>query len=353
MHDSSGGKRVSALSAAKNYSIRENPMKSKLFNILIVLMFFVGLSVLLYPAISDYLNQKKASKVIATYNSVVNNASSEHIDKLFSEAAEYNNRLMNTPSAFYNPALVEGYENALDILGIGVMGYIYIDKIKVELPIYHGTSDGVLQVGVGHLEGTSLPVGGKGTHCVLSGHRGLPSAKLFTNLNDMRVGDVFRITILDRVFTYEVDQILTVLPKETDELQAVPDKDYCTLMTCTPYGINTHRLLVRGVRIANAEEKPGIYVSNEAFQIDIYIIAPIFSTPLLLALLILLIARKKRRRKKRDLKKAMNALKKIDEETAEAEEAASSEDEAAHENNSDSVPDDDIINEEDDRNETN
>lgn len=273
-------------------------MKSKLFNILIVLIFFAGLSVLLYPFISSYLNQKKSSKVIATYNSTVNNASAEHIDKLFSEAAEYNNRLMNTPAAFYDPSLVDGYEEVLNNLGIGVMGYIYIDKIGVELPIYHGTSDDVLQVGVGHLEGTSLPIGGKGTHCVLSGHRGLPSAKLFTNLDDMRVGDVFRITILDRVFTYEVDQILTVLPEETDKLRAVPDKDYCTLMTCTPYGINTHRLLVRGVRIANAEEKQGVYVSNEAFQIDIYIIAPIFSIPLLLVLLILLITRKKRRQKK-------------------------------------------------------
>lgn len=354
MHISSGGKRISALSAAKIYSIRENPMKSKLLNILIVLMFFVGLSVLLYPAISDYINQKKASKVIATYNSVVNNTSAERINELFKEAADYNNRLMNTPSAFYKPSLVNGYEEALDILGIGVMGYIYIDKIKVELPIYHGTSDDVLQVGVGHLEGTSLPVGGKGTHCVLSGHRGLPSAKLFTNLNNLREGDIFRITILDRVFTYEVDQISTVLPKETDELQSVPDKDYCTLMTCTPYGINTHRLLVRGVRIANAEEKPGIYVSNEAFKIDIYITAPIFSSPLLLVLLILLITRKKRKKKKKDLEKAMDALKKMDEEIAAAEEAASSEDEASHENNSDSAPNDDnIINEEDDRDETN
>lgn len=281
-------------------------MKSKLLNILIVLMFFVGLSVLLYPAISDYINQKKASKVIATYNSAVDNASAEYIEKLFNEAADYNNRLMNTPTAFFNPSLVNGYEDTLDILGIGVMGYIYIDKIKVELPIYHGTSDDVLQVGVGHLEGTNLPVGGKGTHCVLSGHRGLPSAKLFTNLNDMEEGDIFRITILDRVFTYEVDQITTVLPKETDELQPVPDKDYCTLMTCTPYGINTHRLLVRGVRIANAEEKPGIYVANEAFKIDIYIIAPIFSAPLLLIMLFFLIAQRKRKNKIKQHDKAVS-----------------------------------------------
>lgn len=273
-------------------------MKSKLFNLLIVIMFFVGLSVLLYPAIGNFINQKRSSHSISTYNTAVDNTSKEYITKLFSAADDYNSRLMNTPSAFFNPSLVDGYEDTLDILGNGVMGYIYIDKIKVELPIYHGTSDDVLQVGVGHLEGSSLPVGGKGTHSVLSGHRGLPSAKLFTNLNDLEVGDVFKITVLDRVFTYEVDQITTVLPRETDELQAVPDMDYCTLMTCTPYGINTHRLLVRGVRLPDAEEKPGIFVENEAFKINIFITAPIFSAPLLLIILFYLLAKIRRSRKK-------------------------------------------------------
>lgn len=182
------------------------------------------------------------------------------------------------------------------------MGYIDIDKLNLELPIYHGVSKEVLQIGVGHLPGTSLPVGGESTHAVLSGHRGLPSAKLFTDLNEMEVGDTFTVTVLDRVYTYEVDQIKVVLPSETSDLQIVKGEDHCTLMTCTPYGINTHRLLVRGVRIESAEavRKVGVVVKNEAFRIDPLIVMPIVAIPfLLIAITAVFIHDKKKNQKKK------------------------------------------------------
>jgi len=171
------------------------------------------------------------------------------------------------------------------------MGYIEIPSLKSTLPIYHGTSDAVLQIAVGHLEWTSLPVGGESTHCVLSGHRGLPSAKLFTNLDRMEIGDTFQISILDQVLTYQVDQVKVILPNEIEDLQIVEGKDYCTLFTCTPYGINTHRLLVRGIRIETIEEKPVIYVSNDAFRIEPILVTPAVAAPMLFVLLIHLLVK--------------------------------------------------------------
>ncbi|MBP0976309.1 MAG: class C sortase, partial [Oscillospiraceae bacterium] len=218
-------------------------------DIVIVLMFLIGLSVLLYPSVSSYINAKHASRAITLYSSSVNNASDEAIAGMMRIANEYNKQLAGDRSAFYLPDSVNGYETALDVTGTGIMGYIDIGKIGVQLPIYHGVDPAVLQVGVGHLEGTSLPVGGKNTHCVLSGHRGLPSARLFTDLDKMEVGDTFTITVLRQTLIYQVDQIKIVLPSESQDLQIENDKDYCTLLTSTPYGSNTHRLLVRGVRI--------------------------------------------------------------------------------------------------------
>lgn len=279
-------------------------MKNLLYNILTVVIFFAGLGLVLYPGVSNYINEKHSSKVVANYSNVMRDTSEEEIAEKLAQAEEYNARLSQTPNAFYDPSLVSGYLETLDPMGVGVMGYIYIEKIKVELPIYHGTSEGVLQIGAGHIEGTSLPVGGTGTHCVLSGHRGLPSAKLFTDLNELDLGDTFCLTILNKVLTYQVDQITTVLPTEVDELQIDPEQDYCTLLTCTPYGINTHRLLVRGVRLPDAEEKPGIFVENEAFKVNIYITAPIFSAPLLLIILFYLLAKIRRSRKKAQHDKA-------------------------------------------------
>ena len=273
-------------------------MKKHLLTIIIIAMFIVGFSVLLYPAVSQYINAKHASRVIAEYNDTVSSVEDDKLKEIIAAAEDYNRRLYGTSSAFYEPELVEGYDDTLDITGTGVMGYIDIDKLNTELPIFHGVSQEVLQIGAGHLEGTSLPVGGPSTHCVLSGHRGLPSAKLFTNLNKLDVGDRFIITILDQVLTYEVDQVKTVLPSETDDLQIVSGKDYCTLMTCTPYGINTHRLLVRGVRVKEGEpvRKVGVVVKNEAFKVDPLIIMPVIAIPILVIVLILIFVHDRRKR---------------------------------------------------------
>ena len=252
------------------------------------------------PAISEYINSRNASKVIAVHNEAVEKAAAEELEQLWAEAREYNLKLSQDPSAFFAPERLEGYEQLLDISGAGIMGYIDIDRIKVELPIYHGVDKGVLQIGVGHLEGSSLPVGGSGTHCVLSGHRGLPSAKLFTDLDELTIDDTFTLTILGRKLTYRVDQIKTVKPGETDDLQIVPGKDYCTLLTCTPYGINTHRLLVRGVRVDSQAEQAGIFVPNEAFLIDPLIVTPIAAIPMLAVLLTIVFISDARKKKTND-----------------------------------------------------
>lgn len=275
-------------------------MKRHLSTIVILVMFIVGSSVLLYPAISEYINSRNASKVIAVHNEAVEKAAAEELEQLWAEAREYNLKLSQDPSAFFAPERLEGYEQLLDISGAGIMGYIDIDRIKVELPIYHGVDKGVLQIGVGHLEGSSLPVWGSGTHCVLSGHRGLPSAKLFTDLDELTIDDTFTLTILGRKLTYRVDQIKTVKPGETDDLQIVPGKDYCTLLTCTPYGINTHRLLVRGVRVDSQAEQAGIFVPNEAFLIDPLIVTPIAAIPMLAVLLTIVFISDARKKKTND-----------------------------------------------------
>lgn len=261
-------------------------MKKNRSNIILILIFLVGLSVMLYPTVSDYINQKNQSRAVASYSEEVENLSDVDYQAYFDAADDYNRRLAETPDAFYRPEEVSGYTDTLDVSGTGIMGYITIPKIGVELPVYHGTSDGVLQVAAGHLEGSSLPVGGAGTHAVISAHRGLPSAKLFTNLDELEVGDTFTITVLDRVLTYEVDQISIVLPTETDLLQPVEGKDYVTLMTCTPYGINTHRLLVRGKRIENAENQKHIRVTADALRIEPIIVAPALAVPMLLVVML-------------------------------------------------------------------
>lgn len=266
-------------------------------------MFIVGLSVLLYPAVSNYINQKHASRVISEYNDKSEKMRNDEIEKIFAKAQDYNRRLEKEPGGFYNPARVSGYSETLDISGTGIMGYVDIDRIGVELPIYHTVDDSVLSIGAGHLEGTSLPVGGESTHCVLSGHRGLPSAKLFTDLDELEQGDEFTITVLNKKLTYRIDQIKTVLPTETDDLQIVKGKDYCTLMTCTPYGINSHRLILRGVRIETAEEKPGVFVKNEAFVIDPLVVTPIVAMPMLVIVLVFVIVKDRRAKKKNDLAK--------------------------------------------------
>ena len=275
-------------------------MRKHLSTIILILIFLVGLSVMLYPTISDAVNRKHQSRAVADYAEKVEQLSDADYQTYFDAADAYNRQLNTTPNAFYKPDLVSGYAQTLDISGTGIMGYITIPKISVELPIYHGTDEGVLQVAAGHLEGSSLPVGGAGTHAVISAHRGLPSAKLFTNLDELEVGDRFTITVLNRVLTYEVDQISIVLPTEIDQLLPTEGMDYVTLMTCTPYGINTHRLLVRGKRVETTESQKHIRVAADAFRIEPIIVAPILAIPMLLAALVgVLVAPHLRKRSKR------------------------------------------------------
>ena len=271
-------------------------MKKNRSTIILILIFLVGLSVMLYPTVSDYVNQRHQSRALASYDETVNEMSDADYTAYFEAADAYNQRLAATPNSFFTPEQVSGYDETLDVSGTGIMGYITIPRIGVELPVYHGTSDGVLQVAAGHLEGSSLPVGGAGTHAVISAHRGLPSAKLFTNLDKLREGNIFLLRVLDEILTYEVDQILIVEPQDTAALEIVEGQDYCTLVTCTPYGINTHRLLVRGHRIDNIEEVKTVRVTADAVQIEPMLVAPIVAIPILLVLLLLLLL--PRRRKK-------------------------------------------------------
>lgn len=255
--------------------------------IIMVLFFFMGLLVLLYPSISDFYNQKVMSKEIGNYEEIIKELTKEDYSNFFEEANKYNEKLASYEDPFLSYKKVKNYKNTINIDGNGMMGYVSIDKIKVELPIYHGTSEQVLSVAVGHLEGSSLPVGGKGTHAVLSAHRGLPSTKLFTDLDKLEIGDVFTITVLDQLLTYEIDQIEIVEPHDITNLKIDPEQDYVTLMTCTPYGINTHRLLVRGHRIENTE-KPA-YVTTEAFRVSNLTTTPLVAVPIVLTILIIII----------------------------------------------------------------
>ena len=255
---------------------------------LLVIVFFSGVFLLVYPSVSNYINSMHQSRAIASYSEEVAAIDPEEYERLLQGARDYNAGILKRASV-YTPTDLEKeqYHGLLDFAGNGVMGYIEIPSIEVVLPVYHGTSDSVLQVAVGHLDWTSLPVGGESTHCVLSGHRGLPSAKLFTNLDKLVEGDIFMIRVLDEVLTYEVDQILIVLPQETEALRVVNGKDYCTLVTCTPYGINTHRMLVRGHRIENAEQAISVHVAAEAVQIEPFLVASVLSVPAMIFLLIL------------------------------------------------------------------
>ena len=272
-------------------------MKKHSGTILLVLIFFVGLAVMLYPTISDYINQRNQTRVVNSYAQQVDGLSDADYTAYFDAADVFNQEIAADPDALYHADHFSTYSTTLDVTGTGIMGYITIPRIGVELPIYHGTSDAVLQVAAGHLEGTSLPVGGASTHAVISAHRGLPSAKLFTNLDQLEVGDTFTITVLDRVLTYEVDRISIVLPTETDLLQPVEGQDYVTLMTCTPYGINTHRLLVRGHRVNTRESQKHVRVTADATRIDPIITAPVIALPMLAVLLIWLLVTTRKRPK--------------------------------------------------------
>ena len=252
--------------------------------ILLVLILLTGVSLLLYPTVSDYWNSFHQSQAIASYVEAVAEIDNTDYEKMWQEAVAYNEKLKDN-SGRWTPTdeELEEYERLLNVSDTGIMGYIEIPKIKVSLPIYHGTDEAILQIAIGHIPGSSLPVGGKGTHCVVSGHRGLPSAKLFTDLDQMEEGDLFMMRILDETLTYEVDQIRIVEPEELSDLEIDEDKDLCTLVTCTPYGINSHRLLVRGHRVENLKEDT-IRVTADAQQIDPVMVAPVVAVPLILLL---------------------------------------------------------------------
>ena len=259
--------------------------------IFLTLGFLVGICILLYPAFSDYWNSKTQSRAITDYESVLENLKPEDYAAIFEEADAYNKALYETEFPLRDYKQVPGYQDTLRITDNDMIGYLKIERIGVELPIYHGTSDKVLSKGVGHLEGSSLPVGGENTHCVMSAHRGLPSAKLFTDLDRLELGDTFQIVVLNQVLTYQVDDIKVIEPTDITDLQIIEGGDYCTLFTCTPYGINTHRLLVRGIRIETIKEKPVIYVSHEAFQLEPLLVTPAVAAPMLFVLLIHLLVK--------------------------------------------------------------
>ncbi len=263
-------------------------MKKNKTTIIMVLFFFIGLLILLYPSISNYYNQKVQSKAIVDYESVLKNIKKEDYTNYFTKADEYNKKLLSMKRPLLNYKKIKNYNDILNFNNNGMIGYLTINKIKVELPIYHGTSKEVLSKAVGHLEGTSMPVGGKGTHSVLSAHRGLPSFRLFTDLDKLELGDTFEIRILDRKITYQIDKITIVKPNQINDLKIDKNNDYITLLTCTPYGINTHRLLVRGKRIENIENK-NLFITTEGFKISTIIVTPLVALPIIFILLLIIL----------------------------------------------------------------
>ena len=271
-------------------------MKKHATTILLIAVFLVGLSLLLYPTFADWWNSMHQSQAVASYVEQVAKIDKNKYQEIWDAADAYNRKLLERDNPFATEeARMAEYEQLLNVGGTGVMGYVEIPDIAVVLPIYHGTDEAVLQVAVGHLEWSSLPVGGESTHAVISGHRGLPSAKLFTNLDKLAEGDLFMFRVLDEILTYEVDQILIVEPHEVQNLQIESGKDLCTLVTCTPYGINSHRLLVRGHRVENPEVAKTVRVTADAMQIEPVVVAPIVATPMLLVLLIILLLPKKKK----------------------------------------------------------
>ena len=275
--------------------------KKHISTIIIALIFLAGLGFLLYPTVSNLWNRAHQSRAIATYTKQVEKLDDSQNKEMLKAARKYNKSLLKKSDHWkLSKKDKKKYESLLDVSGTGIMGYIEVPKIDCSLPIYHGTDEGALQIAIGHLEGSSLPIGGKSTHCVLSGHRGLPSARLFTDLDQMEEGDVFVLNVLGRKLAYEVDQIKVVLPDEMSDLEIVQGKDLCTLVTCTPYGINTHRLLVRGHRTKYIEETV-VRVQKEAEKKEtgIWLLAGVGAVFLIIIIIVVV----KRRRKRRNLQR--------------------------------------------------
>lgn len=282
--------------------MKKTAKKNRIVVILLIVVLLAGLSLLLYPFVSDYWNSLHQSRAIATYMEAVTELDDTAYEEWWTGAQAYNASLINKQNRF-QPSEDENaaYEKLLDISGRGIIGYVEVPSINVTLPIYHGTDDEVLQVAIGHIEGSSLPAGGPSTHCVISGHRGLPSAKLFTDLDQLVEGDIFVLRVLDETLTYEVDQIHIVEPDDTSLLEIEEGQDLCTLITCTPYGVNSHRLLVRGHRIENQKGSDTIRITADAMLVDPRLVAPIIAFPILLGLVLVVLLRslKEKKRTKR------------------------------------------------------
>ena len=283
-------------------------LKKKLPTILLVLVFLTGVALLLYPTFADWWNSFHQSRAVASYMDSVSEMDTERYEEILAEADAYNQKLVETGIIWtLDEEQLEEYNKQLNINESGIMGYIDIPKISITLPVYHGVDEAVLQVAIGHIAGSSLPVGGENTHCIVSGHRGLPSARLFTDLDKLVEGDTFTMTVLNRTVTYQVDQVRIVEPTDVSDLQIVEGKDYCTLVTCTPYGINTHRLLVRGHRVANAQGDAPVIA--DAMQIETIYIAPFLAVPILILLVIgMFILTGRQQRRNRRVKATMDAF---------------------------------------------
>jgi sortase A len=268
---------------------------TKKINFFLVVILIAGIGLLLYPSLSNWWNSFHQSKAIAGYIEAVSNMDKKEYERILEEAKQYNKNLKNASMWALSDSEKKAYDEQLNILGNGIMGYIEIPNINCSLPIYHGTSENVLQIATGHIEGSSLPVGGEGSHCVISGHRGLPSAKLFTNLDELAEGDYFHLCIFDEIFSYEVYQIRIVDPEDVTELTREAGEDLCTLVTCTPYGINSHRLLVRGHRVENISYS-ALKVSADASQISNLIVSAVICVPILFVCYVWLLIRHRKRR---------------------------------------------------------
>lgn len=268
-------------------------------NIILVLMLLAGMFLLLYPSFSDYWNSFHQSRAISSYIEHVTKIDTSAYEGILASARKYNAAL-NTGKFrwFLSDEEKEAYNAELSLDDSGAMGFLTIDKINVQLPIYHGTNEAILQTAIGHIEWSSLPVGGESTHAVFSGHRGLPSARLFTDLDKLNETDIFQLSVLNETLTYQIDQIRVVEPTDLTELQIVPGKDYCTLVTCTPYGINSHRLLVRGHRVANPQGDAKVVA--DAMQIDRIYVVPFIGVPILLVLLLMMLFTTGRHARRRD-----------------------------------------------------
>lgn len=272
-------------------------MKKHLFTVIIVCVFLLGLSLLLYPTVSDWWNTFHQSRAVASYIEKVSTMEDDEYNNILNQAREYNSTVADKGIKFrLSDDELKKYESVLNITDSGIMGYVEIPKINCKLPIYHGIDDSVLQVAIGHIAGTSLPVGGESSHCVISGHRGLPSARLFTDIDKLNQGDTFAIHVLDETLYYEVDQIRIVKPEQTENIRITKGEDYCTLVTCTPYGVNSHRLLVRGHRLQNQKDS-SVRVTADAIQYEPIIIVPFIALPILIVLIIIFIIRGRRRKR--------------------------------------------------------